>query len=240
MDSVITEQRSISFLFPYWCVTYGSLLTHKRKVVILLQTSLALSQWWKIAQKSLIFQLKCESFLAKNQLIIPNKMWAQFGKVLKMRHFWPIFKHCALLNLHKLKLGSVGIFPNYCGSLIHTWWSCFWPCFDSLDTKLNDSQVQAIEDWKMSISHISITKLLLRSNFSSALPHLWCSSALCFALYTRFLATLAFFTMNFLTQESIIIHSVWKSQKKSLSTLRAKRSTIWVVKSSQKMPKMVD
>ena len=39
----------------------------------------------------------------------------------------------------------------------------------------------------------------------------------------------------------IICHGVWKSQKKSHSTLRAKRATfsIWVDKSSSKMPKMV-
>ena len=216
MDSVITEQRSISFLFPYWCVTYGSLLTHKRKVVILLQTSLVLCTVMENRQKV--------SF-SKQKFCFENNRWLSQTKcelnlvICQKWDFLDFFKHCeSMLNLHKLKLGSVGIFPNYCGSLIHTWWSCFWPCFDSLDTKLNDSQVQAIEDWKMSISHISITKLLLRSNFSSALPHLWCSSALCFALYTRFLATLAFFTMDFLTQESIIMHSVWKSHKKSHST----------------------
>ena len=38
------------------------------------------------------------------------------------------------------------------------------------------------------------------------------------------------------------IHDVWKSQKKSYSTLRAKRATItfWVDKSLLKMPKMVN
>ena len=43
--------------------------------------------------------------------------------------------------------------------------------------------------------------------------------------------------MNFNT-----LHSVWKSQKKSHSTLRAKRATFtfWVDKSSLKMPKMVN
>ena len=34
-------------------------------------------------------------------------------------------------------------------------------------------------------------------------------------------------------------HGIWKSQKKSHSTLRAKRATFWVDKSSLKMPKMV-
>ena len=38
------------------------------------------------------------------------------------------------------------------------------------------------------------------------------------------------------------VHSVWKSQKKSHSTLRAKRATFtfWVDNSSSKMPKMVN
>ena len=39
-----------------------------------------------------------------------------------------------------------------------------------------------------------------------------------------------------------LLHSVWKSKKKSHSTLRAKRATfrIWVDKSSLKMPKVVN
>ena len=45
----------------------------------------------------------------------------------------------------------------------------------------------------------------------------------------------------FLAQKHRRIHGVWKSQKKSHSTLRAKRATftVWVDKSSSKMPKMV-
>ena len=41
--------------------------------------------------------------------------------------------------------------------------------------------------------------------------------------------------------KTVVAHGVWKSQKKSHSTLRAKRakSTFWVDKSSLQMPKMV-
>ena len=98
----------------------------------------------------------------------------------KMRHFWDIFQHCdSMLNLHKLKLGSVGIFSNYCGSLIHTWWSCFWPCFDSLDTKLNDSQSRPLRTEKC--PYLTSQSL----NCSSLLELLKCTSTfvmlLCFA-----------------------------------------------------------
>ena len=78
--------------------------------------------------------------------------WGCFARnVVKRDIFEIFFNTVTILNLHKLKLGSVGIFSNYCGSLIHTWWSCFWPCFDSLDTKLNDSPGH----WGLKNVHIS-------------------------------------------------------------------------------------
>ena len=43
------------------------------------------------------------------------------------------------LTLHCHKLEVLLLFQS-CFEDPHTWWSCFWPCFDSLDTKLNDSQ----------------------------------------------------------------------------------------------------
>ena len=46
---------------------------------------------------------------------------------------------------------------------------------------------------------------------------------------------------NLYYDNNVFIHGVWKSQKKSHSTLRAKRATFtfWVDKSWLKMPKMV-
>ena len=139
-----------------------------------------------------------------------------------MRHFWVIFKQFDI---------------SYFFVLYPTTFTFFVLTFR------NGGKNWSMKNWSVCI--FFCLHFLLLPNFQrAAFPH-FSPQKTAGAFEKKILQCLSkaedqeAFSASLHFKDAMIMHSVWKSQKKSHSTLRAKRATFtfWVDKSSLKMPK---